>query len=70
MVFYKSDEIIEKLFEKFLYRYPTGLETSMRGRNFVFDSVCFLLYKCHEINIKRGGSYVDSPEWIKKKKQQ
>ena len=67
MVFYKSDEIIEKLFEKFLYRYPTGLETSMRGRNFVFDSVCVLLYKCHEINIKRGGSYVDSPEWIKNK---
>ena len=67
MVFYKSDEIIEELFEKFLYRYRTGLETSMRGRNLVFDSVSFLLYKCHEINIKRGGSYVDSPEWIKNK---
>ena len=67
MVFYESDEIIEELFEQFLYRYPTGLETSMRGRSFVFDSVCFLLCACHEINIKRGGSYVDSPEWIKNK---
>ena len=67
MVFYESDEIIEELFEQFLYRYPTGLETSMRGRNFVFDSVCFLLCTCHEISIKRGGSYLDSPESIKNK---
>ena len=25
-------------------------------------------YKCHEINFKQGGSYKDSPNWIKKKK--
>ena len=27
-------------------------------------------YKCHEISFKRGGSYIDSPDWIKNKKQQ
>ena len=25
-------------------------------------------YKCHEINFKCGGSYIDSPDWIKSKK--
>ena len=23
---------------------------------------------CHKVNCKRGGSYIDSPDWIKKKK--
>ena len=25
-------------------------------------------YKCHKIKFKRGPSYIDSPDWIKKKK--
>ena len=45
-----------------------NLETSMEGSDFVFDSVQLLYYKCHWINLRRGGSYVDHPEWIKKKK--
>ena len=24
--------------------------------------------KCHKVNFKRGGSYIDSPDWIAKKK--
>ena len=24
--------------------------------------------KCHKVNYKRGGSYIDSPDWIKNKK--
>ena len=24
--------------------------------------------KCHKVNFKRGSSYIDSPDWIKKKK--
>ena len=27
-----------------------------------------MYYKCHKVNFKRGGSYTDSPDWIKKKK--
>ena len=27
-----------------------------------------LYYKCHKINFKCGGSYIDFLEWIKKKK--
>ena len=38
----------------------------MRVSDFIFDSVQLLYYKCHKINFKRGGSYIDSPEWIKK----
>ena len=27
-----------------------------------------MYYKCHKINSTRGGSYIDSPDWIKNKK--
>ena len=40
----------------------------MRGSDFISDSVQLLYYKCYKINFKRGGSYNDSPELIKKKK--
>ena len=42
----------------------------MRGIDFIFDSVQLLYYKYHKITFKRGGSHIDSPDWIKRKKQQ
>ena len=27
-----------------------------------------MYYQCHKINLNQGGSYVDSPDWIKYKK--
>ena len=30
--------------------------------------MCLLYYKFHKVIFKRGGSYIDSPDWIKKKK--
>ena len=40
----------------------------MRGSEFVFDSIDLLYYELHKISINRGGSYIDSPSWIKNKK--
>ena len=40
----------------------------MRDSDFVFDRVNLLYYKCHKIHLKRGGSYIDSPDWIRNKK--
>ena len=40
----------------------------MRGSDFVFGYVQLLFYKCHKINPNLGGSYIDSPDWIKNKK--
>ena len=49
----ETDEIIEDLFESFLQKYQEGLEQSMRGSEFAYDSV---------------DAYIDSPKWLKKKK--
>ena len=40
----------------------------MRRNDFVFDSVQLMYYKCHKVNFRRVGSYIDSSEYIKKKK--
>ena len=40
----------------------------MTGREFVFDYVHLLDYKCHKINPNRGESYIDSPDLVKNKK--
>ena len=40
----------------------------MRGSEFVFDSVDLLHYNLHKISLNRGGSYIDSPKWLKNKK--
>ena len=37
----------------------------MKGSEFVFDYVHLLYNKCYKINLNRGGSYTDSPDWIK-----
>ena len=39
----------------------------MKGSEFVFDYVHLLYYKCHKLNPNRGGSYIDSPDWIRNK---
>ena len=40
----------------------------MKGSEFVFDSIDLLYYKLHKISLNRGGSYIDSTEWLKNKK--
>ena len=38
------------------------------GRDFVFDFVDGLHYKCYKISFNRGGSYIESYNWINDKK--
>ena len=40
----------------------------MRESEFIFDGVYLLYYKLHRISLSRGGSYIDSPEWLKNQK--
>ena len=49
MIYDNADEVIEYLIESLLNGYQIGLETSMRGSNFIFDCVHLLCCKCHKI---------------------
>ena len=63
-----TDEIIKELFKYPLQRYKENLQEKMRGSDFAFDGVNFLYYDFDKISINRGGSYIDSPKWLKNKK--
>ena len=38
----------------------------MRGSEFAFDSIDLSHSKLHKLSLNRSGSYIDSPEWLKK----
>ena len=62
MPYDNANEVVDKLFESLLSRYQIGLEISVKGSDFIFDSVQLLYFKFYKIIFKRGGSYIDSPD--------
>ena len=68
MIGSETNEIIMELFKSFLQKYQEGLEESMRGSEFVYDSVDVLYYNLNKVSLSRGGSYIDSPKWVKNKR--
>ena len=65
----KADGVVDAFFESLRNRYQNNL-VSIKGSEFVFNYVHLLYYRCHKINPNGGGSYIDSPDWIKNKNQQ
>ena len=65
----KSDNIeilindeTETLPQSLLSKYPTGLETSIKGSNFIFDCFCLLCFKCHKSCIKNRFSWLNKKQ--------
>ena len=63
----EAGKVIEELFKYLQNRYQNNLKELIKGSDFVFGYV-YLYYKCHKINLNHSRSYIDSPDWIKKKK--
>ena len=64
----ETNDIITRLFNSLFKKYQEGLETKMNGSSFTSYSVDLLQYIFHKISLNRGGSYIDSPRWIKNKR--
>ena len=60
-----DEAAIKEIFVSLKNRYQNCLET-MAGSEFVCDYVHLLYYKSHKVNRNRSGSYIDSPDCIKK----
>ena len=61
-------QIIAELFKSLLLNYQKKLEEPMRGSEFASDSIELLYYHLQKVGLKRSGSCIDSPEWLKNKK--
>ena len=64
----ETEEIVEKLFRSLLQRYQHNLNEKMRGSDFIFNGVNYLLYDFNRVSISKGGSYIESPKRLKGKK--
>ena len=58
-----TDNIIRDIFKSFLHNYQEELKIISRSE-FIFESVELMDYKLHRVRLRRGGSYIKSPEWL------
>ena len=63
----ETDDIVKSLISSFLNNYQKEEIILRNGSNFVFESVD-LPYHIHKTSLKRGNSYINSPEWVANKK--
>ena len=64
----ETDDIVKRLINSFLNNCQKEEIILRNGSNFVFESVGLLSCHIHETSLKRGSSYIKSPEWIASKK--
>ena len=57
------EEVIEDMYQKILGDYET-LSQTCESSNYVFVRIVEMTYHCHKVDMNRGSSYVDLPDWI------
>ena len=68
MIGSETEEVDEKLFMPILQKYQDNLQNKMKGSDFIFNGINYLYHDLNRITISKGGSYIESPKWLKDKK--
>ena len=68
MIGSETEEVTEKLIMSLLQKYQDNLQNKMKGSDFILNGVNYLFYDLNRITISKGGSYIESPKWLKDKK--
>ena len=68
MIGSETEEVAEKLIMSILQKYQDNLQNKMKGSDFIFNELNYLYYDLNRITISKGGSYIESPKWLKYKK--
>ena len=66
----ETEEVAEKLIMQLLQKYQDKMagQNKMKGSDFIFNGINYLYYDLNRITISKGGSYIESPKWLKDKK--
>ena len=64
----ETEEVAERLIMSILQKYQDNLQNKMKGSDFIFNGINYLYYDLNRITISKGGSYIESPKWLKDKK--
>ena len=68
MIGSETEEVAEKRIMSILQKYQDNLQNKMKGSDFIFNGINYLYYDLNRITIGKGGSYIESPKWLKDKK--
>ena len=63
-----TNKIMDKLLTSFQEKFDDDLVLSQEGSSFVYESVEECNMHFHKIDLRRGSSFIDTPEWLKNKK--
>ena len=64
----ETEEIIESLYRSLLQNYNDDIQEKIKGSDFVFNGINYFYYDLNRVSISKGGSYIESPKWLKDKK--
>ena len=64
----ETEEVAENLIMQLLQKCQDNLQNKMKSSDFIFNGVNYLYYDLNRITISKGGSYIESPKWLKDKK--
>ena len=64
----ETDDIIKGLIHSFLNNYQKEDASIERKKWFCIRKCWFISYTFHKTSLKRGKSYIKSPEWLRNKK--
>ena len=63
-----TNEIVKKSFESIIQKYQELIEYSTKNSGLILEGIELMNYDINKITINRGGSYIESPTWLKSKK--
>ena len=64
----ETEEATENVIMQLLQKYQDNLQNKMKGSDFIFNGINYLYYDLNRTAISKGGSYIESPKWLKDKK--
>ena len=67
MIGSETEEVAENLIISILQKYQDNLQNKMKGSDFMFNEINYLYYDLNRITVSKGGSYIESPKWLKEK---
>ena len=65
MIGSETEEVAENLTMSILQKYQNNLHNKMKASDFIFNGINYLYYDLNRITISKGGSYIESPKWLK-----
>ena len=63
-----TDDILDKLWASLYEKYQQDLKITHASSSFIYESVEECNIDFNKIDLRRGASYIETPNWLKSKK--